>query len=176
MTRGDSSFFFCLRLNFVTAFHFHYKAAKLCNAGLIFRHFIDVALQEYKNISMSLATGGSKRRPGLAWRSPRGNRGMDSTTVKFSVCPLQAAAFIVGSPGQKWSTVPFTRALKYYIPLGDISIVAWPSSLKREPYGMGEELGHNVGGAARFGRELAVTRWCNLRWTRPGRSCSCAVS
>lgn len=31
----------------------------------------------------------------------------------------------------KWSTVPFTRALKYYIPLGDISIVAWPSSLKR---------------------------------------------
>lgn len=32
-------------------------------------------------------------------------------------------------------------ALKYYIPLGDISIVAWPSSLKREANGMGEDLG-----------------------------------
>lgn len=46
--------------------------------------------------------------------------------------------FIVSFPSQKWSTVPFTRALKYYIPLGDISIVAWPSSLKKEAYGMGE--------------------------------------
>lgn len=59
--------------------------------------------------------------------------------------PLQAMEFIISSLGQKWSTVPFTRALKYYIPLGDISIVAWPSSLKREAYGMGEELGHHLG-------------------------------
>lgn len=73
------------------------------------------------------------------------NYGMNSTTLKICIYPLQAVAFIVSSLGHKWSTVPFTRALKYYIPLGDISIVAWPSSLKREAYGMGIELGHHLG-------------------------------
>lgn len=71
----------------------------------------------------------------------------------------------------------FTRALKYYIPLGDISIVAWPSSLKREAYGMGEELGHHLGRGTWFRHEgLAVTRWYNHHRIHPGRSYSFAVS
>lgn len=45
-------FFLRFHCNFVTAFHFHHKAAKLYNAGRIFQHFIYVALQVYKNISM----------------------------------------------------------------------------------------------------------------------------
>lgn len=76
--------------------------------------------------------------------------------IKICICPLQAVAFIIWSLGQKWSTVPFTRALKYYIPLGDISIVAWPSSLKREAYGMGKELGHHLGRGTRFRHEGGV--------------------
>lgn len=67
-------------------------------------------------------------------------------TFKFCVLsPLQVATGFIRSLGQKWSTVPFTRALKYYIPLGDISIVAWPSSLKRKAYGVREELGNYLG-------------------------------
>lgn len=58
-------FFFLLRFNFVTAFHFHYKAAKLYNAGLIFEHFIYVALQEYKNIFNVTGDRPIQRRPGL---------------------------------------------------------------------------------------------------------------
>lgn len=48
------------------------------------------------------------------------------------------------------------RALKYYIPLGDISIVAWPSSLKREAHGMGEETGVSFGMGTRFRHEGGV--------------------
>lgn len=48
------------------------------------------------------------------------------------------------------------RALKYYIPLGDISIVAWPSSLKREAHGMGEETGASFGTGTRFRHEGEV--------------------
>lgn len=67
--------------------------------------------------------------------------GMNFDIKRIYICPLQAVAFVschILSVGQKWSTVPFTGALKYYIPLGDMSIVAWPSSLKREAFGEGE--------------------------------------
>lgn len=46
-------------------------------------------------------------------------------------CPLQAVVSInwnILSLDDKWNTVPLNRALKYYIPLGDISIVAWPAA------------------------------------------------
>lgn len=48
------------------------------------------------------------------------------------------------------------RALKYYIPLGDISIVAWPSSLKREAHGMGGKTGASFGTGTRFRHEGEV--------------------
>lgn len=63
-------FFLSFNCNFVTAFHFHHKAAKLNNAGLIFQHFIYVAftgIQEHLNV---ICDPFDQRRPGLFNKTP----------------------------------------------------------------------------------------------------------
>lgn len=96
-------FFFFLRshCNFVNAFHFYHKAAKLYDAGLIFQHFIYVALQVYKYIlfvihsikgdEVSWANTDAWTRSDLEWPKkldPMENHGMNSTTLKICICPF----------------------------------------------------------------------------------------
>lgn len=102
---------FILRFNcnFVTAFHFHHKAARLYYAGLIFQYLIYVAFtgkQEHLNVfcdpfdqkeTRSLEQIQMPER-GPIWNDqkrldPFKNYGMNSTTLKISICPLQAVAF-----------------------------------------------------------------------------------
>jgi len=130
-------------------------------------------IQEHLNVNLwSIQSKGDQvswtntdawKRSYLEWPKrldPMKDYGMNSTTLKICICPLQAVAFIVWSLRQKWSTVPYTRALKYYIPLGDISIVAWPSSLKREAYGMGKEPGHHLGRGHGLGMKEELRSCC----------------
>lgn len=105
-------FFLSCHCNFVTAFHFHHKAAKLNNAGLVFRQFVYVALQVIQERLDGIcdplerkenASPEQIRTPegGPIWNDQRGffdpmeNYGMSSTTLKSCICPLQAVAFIV---------------------------------------------------------------------------------
>lgn len=81
VSKKDKWWFVFLRFNFVTAFHFHHKAAKLDNAGLIFQHLIynrftgmqeqlDVIcdpLDQKETRSLVTNTGGWKRFK-LEWR------------------------------------------------------------------------------------------------------------
>lgn len=58
-------FFFCALTATLTAFHFHHKAAKLYNAGLIFQYFIYVAFTGIQEHLKVICDPFDQMRPGL---------------------------------------------------------------------------------------------------------------